>query len=63
MVELVNQIVTLHKRQAETRAPHDKNVIQQQIATIDKQIDSLVYELYGLTEEEIKMVEGKLQDL
>jgi len=27
-------------------------------AIIDKQIDALVYELYGLTEEEIGLVEG-----
>jgi hypothetical protein len=25
----------------------------------DKQIDALVYQLYGLTEEDIKIVEGK----
>jgi hypothetical protein len=33
--------------------------IQRQIDATDKQIDTLVYELYGLTEEEIKIVEGK----
>jgi hypothetical protein len=32
---------------------------QGKIETTDKQIDALVYELYGLTEEEIKIVEGK----
>jgi hypothetical protein len=26
---------------------------------LDKQIDTLVYELYGLTEEEIRVVEGE----
>ena len=31
---------------------------QRQIDATDKQIDELVYELYGLTEEEIKLVEG-----
>lgn len=29
------------------------------IAATDYQIDQLVYELYGLTEEEIKIVEGE----
>jgi hypothetical protein len=29
------------------------------IAATDRQIDTLVYELYGLTEEEIRIVEGK----
>jgi len=37
----------------------DKTRIQRQIAATDKQIDNLVYELYGLTEEEIKIVEGR----
>jgi hypothetical protein len=33
-------------------------VLAAQIAATDRQIDRLVYELYGLTEEEIKVVEG-----
>jgi len=36
----------------------DKAAIERQIAATDKQIDRLVYELYGLTEEEIRIVEG-----
>ncbi len=34
------------------------NAIQQIIATTDKEIDAMVYKLYELTEEEIKIVEG-----
>jgi hypothetical protein len=30
-----------------------------QIAATDKKIDELVYKIYGLTTEEIKIVEGK----
>jgi hypothetical protein len=37
---------------------HEKNLIEGQIDATDKQIDALVYELYGLTEEEIRIVEG-----
>jgi len=33
--------------------------VNRMIEAIDRQIDALVYELYGLTEEEIKIVEGK----
>lgn len=33
--------------------------LKTQIVEIDKKIDSMVYELYGLTDEEIKIVEGK----
>jgi len=35
------------------------NEIKGQIAKTDKKIDEEVYKLYGLTEEEIKIVEGR----
>ena len=38
----------------------DKNYLQRKIDSIDKEIDQLVYELYGLMDEEIKIVEGRL---
>lgn len=34
----------------------EKTAIQRQIAATDKRIDQLVYELYGLTNEKIKIV-------
>jgi hypothetical protein len=37
--------------------PSDNTAIQRQIDATDRQIDQLVYELYGLTDEEIKIVE------
>ena len=49
----------LHKQLSSARADHDKTLIQRQISATDGQIDKLVYELYGLTEEEIKIVEGR----
>jgi len=39
-------------------APQEKERLERQIEFTDKAIDSLVYELYGLNEEEIKIVEG-----
>jgi hypothetical protein len=57
MVSLVERMLDLHKRLAETKAGHEKTLLQRQIEATDKQIDRLVYELYGLTEEEIKIVE------
>ena len=39
--------------------PADKELYQRQIEATDRQIDALVYELYGLTEEEIEIVEGE----
>ena len=40
------------------RMSREKTLIQRQIDATDKQIDQLVYDLYGLTEKEIKIVEG-----
>lgn len=57
MVSLVERMLDMHKRLTETKAGHEKTLLQRQIEATDKQIDRLVYELYGLTEEEIKIVE------
>jgi len=40
------------------KTPHEQESLQRQIVATDKQIDALVYQLYGLTEEEIRIVEG-----
>ena len=39
------------------RTEHEQTALQGQIEATDRQIDSLVYELYGLAEEEIQIVE------
>ncbi len=36
----------------------DKELYERRIRIVDAQIDRLVYDLYGVTEEEIKVVEG-----
>ena len=60
MVELVEQMLNLNKQLAEAKVPQTKTVLQRQIETTDRQIDQLVYELYCLTDEEIKIVEKNL---
>jgi len=57
LIKLVERMLDLHKELAAAKIPDDKTRIQRQIDATDKQIDKLVYELYGLTEEEIKIVE------
>jgi len=42
---------------AGAKVPAKKTRIQRQINTTDNQIDKLVYELYGLTDEEIEIIE------
>ncbi len=56
MVTLVEQMLELHKRQAAASAS-DRELYQRQIDATDREIDKLVYELYGLTDEGIKIVE------
>ena len=52
-----SEMVSLHKELAAAKTGHDKTAIQRQIDATDRQIHRLVYELYGLTEDEIKIVE------
>jgi hypothetical protein len=58
MVALVEQMISLHKKLAAANTDHEKTNLQRQIEATDRQIDRLVYELYGLTEEEIKVIES-----
>ena len=57
IVNLVNQALELHKNLAAAKTPQEKTSLERQIAATDAQIDRLVYDLYGLTPEEIKIVE------
>ena len=54
---MVERMLDLHKQLATAKNPNDKTRLQREIEATDRQIDQLVYELYGLTEEEIKIVE------
>jgi len=56
MVSLVERMLELHKREPQT--PQEADRLQREIAATDAAIDKLVYELYGLTEEEVRIVEG-----
>jgi hypothetical protein len=61
MVELVTRLMELKKQQARApkkQSPSAKQLLDQRLAITDQQIDALVYELYRLTEEEIRIVEG-----
>ena len=46
------------RRLHNTQTPTYRELLQRQIDATEAQIDTLVYELYGLTEEEIRIVEG-----
>ena len=58
IVTLVEQMLEMSRRLSTAKTPREKISLERQIAAADAQIDRLAYELYGLTEEEVKIVEG-----
>jgi hypothetical protein len=58
LVSLVDSMLELHKKKREAKMERDKELYDRQIKAVDAQINRLVYGLYGLTEEEIAIVEG-----
>jgi len=51
-------MLALHKNLASAKTPQEKESVQRQVESTDGGIDKLVYELYGLSEDEVKAVEG-----
>jgi hypothetical protein len=58
---LVKTMLQLQRSLATAKTPNEKTSLQRQIGAIDERIDRLVYDLYGLTEEEIEIVEEALR--
>jgi hypothetical protein len=53
----VERMLDLNKQLATAKNPNDKTRLEREIEATDRQIDQRVYELYSLTDEEIKIVE------
>jgi hypothetical protein len=51
-------MLDLHKQLPKAKTPHEQESLKRTIEATDAQIDGLVYELYALTEEEVRIVEG-----
>jgi type I restriction-modification system DNA methylase subunit len=58
LVSLVEKMLDLKQKEATEKSDHFKTVIARQIDAVDKAIDTAVYELYSLTEDEVKVVEN-----
>jgi predicted nucleic acid-binding Zn-ribbon protein len=56
--KLVDQMLDAKKQLAAARTEREKNFYENKCATLDRQIDNLVYELYDLSPEEIAIVES-----
>jgi len=59
LVGLVEKMLALTPKLRGATSESEKAALQNAVTTTDAEIDRLVYELYGLTEEEIKIVEGE----
>ena len=59
MVALVDSIIALNKKLAVEKNPNAVTMVSRQINAVDKQIDALVYKLYNLSDEEVKIIEGE----
>jgi hypothetical protein len=57
LTTLVDSMLSLHKRLATEQLPQRREQVQREIDATDRQIDQLVYQLYGLTDAEIQIVE------
>ncbi|MGO8928044.1 MAG: Eco57I restriction-modification methylase domain-containing protein [Limisphaerales bacterium] len=58
MVNLVHHMLALHQSLLTAKTPQEKTALERQITAVDAQIDRLVYDLYGLTADEINLVKG-----
>ena len=57
IIEKVDNIIDLFKLKPTRTVPNEFSQLDRQIAATDAEIDRLVYELYGLTDDEIRIVE------
>jgi hypothetical protein len=55
--KIIEELIDKFESDPEARTPHEQTALQRQIEATDAQIDALVYELYKLTEEEIRIIE------
>ena len=57
IVVLVDNIIELNKKVNTEKNPNSLNMINRQISACEKQLNVLIYKLYDLSEDEIKIIE------
>lgn len=58
LVKLVDNIIAINKKLVGENNPSTKEILERQVRALDGEIDRLVYGLYGLSDNEIRIVEG-----
>lgn len=51
-------ILSLRRKRSGNLAPSELERLEREIASTDAEIDELVYDLYGITDEDRKIIEG-----
>ncbi len=57
LVTLVTSMLSLHTRLSAEQLPQRRDQLQREIDATDRRIDQIVYQLYGLNDDEIRIVE------
>jgi len=58
LVSLVDRMLDLHKKKNSLPPSAEREKIEREITVTDEKIDEIIYGLYGIKEEEIRIVEG-----
>ena len=59
LVKLVDNIIAINKKLVGENNPNTKEILERQVRALDGEIDRLVYGLYGLSDNEIQIIEGE----
>ncbi|TXJ25668.1 hypothetical protein EPJ73_06055, partial [Brachyspira aalborgi] len=57
LVKLVDSIIAINKKWVGENNPNTKEILERQVRALDGEIDRLVYGLYGLSDNEIRIIE------
>jgi len=60
IIDLVRLMLALNRQLLLVKIPEQRESIKRKIETADRQIDKLIYNLYGLTDEEISIIENSI---
>ena len=58
LVKLVDSIIAINKKWVGENNPNTKEILERQVRALDGEIDRLVYGLYGLSDNEIRIIEN-----
>jgi len=58
LLKLVDRMLKLH-RQAKSKNPHDRERFKRSVEATDREIDDIIYRLYGLSELEVAVIHGR----